>query len=74
MAASKQASIHTQVRNAVTLVWGSLRLAPTVNCVFNIVKLVEIRVLARLLQMIYNTILLGNCKQPKSVVSSEVAG
>ena len=27
--ASKQASIHTHVRNAVTLVWGSLRLAPT---------------------------------------------
>ena len=26
--ASKQASIHTHVRNAVTLVWGSLRLAP----------------------------------------------
>ena len=28
MAASKQASIHTHVHNAVTLVWGSLRLAP----------------------------------------------
>ena len=28
MAASKQASIHTPVRNAVTLVWGLLRLAP----------------------------------------------
>ena len=28
MAASKQASIHTHVYNAVTLVWGSLRLAP----------------------------------------------
>ena len=28
MAASKQASIHTHVRNAVMLVWGSLRLAP----------------------------------------------
>ena len=27
-AASKQADIHTHVRNAVTLVWGSLRLAP----------------------------------------------
>ena len=26
--ASKQASTHTHVRNAVTLVWGSLRLAP----------------------------------------------
>ena len=25
---SKQASIHTHVRDAVTLVWGSLRLAP----------------------------------------------
>ena len=24
----KQASIHTHVRNTVTLVWGSLRLAP----------------------------------------------
>ena len=31
--ASKQASIHTHVRNAVTLVWGSLRLAPTTACV-----------------------------------------
>ena len=28
MAASKQASIHTHFRNAVTLVWGLLRLAP----------------------------------------------
>ena len=28
MAASKQASIHMHVRNAVTLVWGLLRLAP----------------------------------------------
>ena len=28
MATSKQADIHTHVRNAVTLVWGSLRLAP----------------------------------------------
>ena len=27
--ASKQALIHTRVRNEVTLVWGSLRLAPT---------------------------------------------
>ena len=26
--ASKQANIHTHVRNAVLLVWGSLRLAP----------------------------------------------
>ena len=26
--ASKQASIHMHVRNVVTLVWGSLRLAP----------------------------------------------
>ena len=26
--ASKQANIHTHVRNAVPLVWGSLRLAP----------------------------------------------
>ena len=26
--ASKQASIHTHVHNAVMLVWGSLRLAP----------------------------------------------
>ena len=25
---SKQASIHTHMRNEVTLVWGSLRLAP----------------------------------------------
>ena len=33
--ASKQANIHTHVRNAVPLVWGSLRLAPikTVNAV-----------------------------------------
>ena len=30
MAASKQASIHTHVHNAVTLVWGSLRLAPNI--------------------------------------------
>ena len=28
MAASKQASIHTHMRNAVLLVWDSLRLAP----------------------------------------------
>ena len=28
VAASKQANIHTHVRNAVPLVWGSLRLAP----------------------------------------------
>ena len=28
MQASKQANIHTHVRNEVTLVWGSLRLAP----------------------------------------------
>ena len=28
MAASKQASIHTHVRKAVTLVWGSLKLTP----------------------------------------------
>ena len=27
MAANRQANIHTHVRNAVTLVWGSLRLA-----------------------------------------------
>ena len=26
--ASKQANIHTHMHNAVTLVWGSLRLAP----------------------------------------------
>ena len=32
MAASKQASIHTHVHNAVTLVWGSLRLAPNMLC------------------------------------------
>ena len=30
MAASKQTSIHTHVRNAVTLVWGSLRLVPMI--------------------------------------------
>ena len=30
MATSKQADIHTHVCNAVTLVWGSLRLAPTI--------------------------------------------
>ena len=29
--ASKQADIHTHVRNAVTLVWGSLRLAPIIH-------------------------------------------
>ena len=28
MATSKQTSIHTYFRNAVPLVWGSLRLAP----------------------------------------------
>jgi len=28
MATSKQADIHTTSANAVTLVWGSLRLAP----------------------------------------------
>ena len=28
MAASKQANIHAHIRNAVTVVWGSLRLAP----------------------------------------------
>ena len=27
--ASKHTSIHTHARNEVTLVWGSLRLAPT---------------------------------------------
>ena len=27
---NKQAQIHTRVRNAVTLVWGSLRLAPII--------------------------------------------
>ena len=32
MAASKQASIHTHVRNVVMLVWGSLRLAPITDC------------------------------------------
>ena len=30
--ASKQASLHTHVRNAVMLVWGSLRLAPMMLC------------------------------------------
>ena len=30
MAANRQTYIHTHVRNAVTLVWGSLRLAPTI--------------------------------------------
>ena len=30
MAASKQANIHTHMRNAVPLVWGSLRLAPII--------------------------------------------
>ena len=30
MAANKQASIHTHMRNAVTLVWGLLRL-PTIT-------------------------------------------
>ena len=28
MATNRQTDIHTHVRNAVTLVWGSLRLAP----------------------------------------------
>ena len=31
MAASKQASIYTHVRNAVTLVWGSLRLTQIIR-------------------------------------------
>ena len=30
MAANRQTDIHTHVRNAVTLVWGSLRLAPNI--------------------------------------------
>ena len=30
--ASKQANIHSHMRNAVTLVWGSLRLAPKIHC------------------------------------------
>ena len=33
MAASKHSNIHTHVHNAVTLVWGSLRLAPTMNII-----------------------------------------
>ena len=31
MATSKQADIHMHMRNAVTLVWGSLRLAPMMD-------------------------------------------
>ena len=31
MAASKQARIHIHFRNAVTLVWDSLRLAPIIT-------------------------------------------
>ena len=30
--ASKQASLHTHVCNAVMLVWGSLRLTPSIDC------------------------------------------
>ena len=30
MAANRQTDIHMHVRNAVTLVWGSLRLAPII--------------------------------------------
>ena len=30
--ASKRTSIHTHVRNEVTLVWGSLRLVPISHC------------------------------------------
>ena len=37
--ASKQASIHTHARNEVTLVWGSLRLAP-INLPFDEVETV----------------------------------
>ena len=37
--ASKQANIHTHVCNAVTLVWGSLRLAPITYCGCNTVLL-----------------------------------
>ena len=37
--ASKQTNIHTHVRNEVTLVWGSLRLAPiTMGCVWTASK------------------------------------
>ena len=38
MAASKQANIHTHMRNAVPLVWGSLRLAPIITCSMNNVE------------------------------------
>jgi len=34
--ASKQASIHMHVRYAVTLVWGSLRLAPTTSVPYHV--------------------------------------
>jgi len=30
--ASKQASLHMHVRNAVMLVWGLLRLTPSIDC------------------------------------------
>ena len=40
----KQASIHTHVRNAVTLVWGSLRLTPK-----KVYVLVNVKMLVSLL-------------------------
>ena len=36
--ANKQANIHTHVCNEVTLVWGSLRLAPTSFFTCNVVE------------------------------------
>ena len=40
--ASKHTSIHTHVRNEVTLVWGSLRLAPTKGVPMGIIVLKQL--------------------------------
>ena len=54
MAASKQAhTLQTQFRNAVSLVWGSLRLAPTRMHMYSIVRITYIQFLWKLLQEIY---------------------
>ena len=39
---TKQANIHTHVRNAVTLVWGSLRLTPIMSPVIQMPFLLAI--------------------------------
>jgi len=56
MAANRQTYIHTHVCNAVTLVWGSLRLAP----ISSIVKL-ESSCVLRLVDKINSTAGTGLC-------------